>query len=226
MNGPIVGALTSGSAAGLLRPMMTQDGGDRRVGPIQRLRSLARSTLDTIDRILHTVRRRAARRTVRRTPKPPSVLFICQGNIYRSPFAEAVLRRPGLLDDRNMSVASAGFVGPGRPSPDDAIAAADRRGVDLRGHRSRLMTPAMLRRPTLPVVMDTRQRAAVAARYGRRRSEILVLGDLDPEPIRWRRIRDPWDGSEEILEPTYDRIDRCVRELARVLNESESPDVA
>lgn len=188
------------------------------------LRRWARATLDGMDRILHTVRRRAARRLVRSTPRPPSILFICQGNIYRSPFAEAVLQRPGLLRERNISVSSAGFVGPGRPSPDSAVAAAERRGVDLRSHRSRLMNTAALRWPTLVVVMDTRQRREVAAMAGRRPSEILVLGDLDPEPIRRRGIRDPWDGSEAVLESVYDRIERCVEELARVL--SEGPEAA
>lgn len=183
------------------------------------LRRTARRALDGMDRILHTVRRRAARRLVRRTPHPPQILFICQGNIYRSPFAEAVLQRPGLLRERNISVASAGFVGPGRPSPENAVAEADRRGVDLRPHRSQLIRTPMLRRPTRVVVMDTRQRREVARVSGRARSEILVLGDLDPESIARRRIRDPWNQSDRVLEESYARVERCVEEMARVLND-------
>lgn len=216
--------LTSGSTFRLFPVMSARDGGDRRARPVQALRSLARSTLDGIDRILHTGRRRAARRLARRAPDPPDILVVCHGNVCRSPYAEAVLQRAGMLHDHNSVIRSAGFIGPGRPAPEKAVAAADRRGVDLRGHRSKLMTDEWLGRPTLVVVMDTRQRRAVAKRSGRRKSEILVLGDLDPEPIRRRRIEDPWGKPEAVFDRVYARLDRCLAEMARVLNQRSYSD--
>ena len=132
------------------------------------------------------------------------------------------MRDRELLQERNTLLRSAGFVGPGRRSPPEARAVAARRGVDLEGHRSRLMNTAELR-TSLVVVMDARQQEAVAAMASRRREEILVLGDLDPAPP-WRRgIRDPWGQPEPVFEEVYERIDRCLEELARLLNQGVEP---
>lgn len=146
------------------------------------------------------------------------MLFICHGNICRSPYAEVALRRPGLLRDHNIGVRSAGFIGPGRPSPAEALVVAERRGLDLVAHESRLMDLGELRSTDLLVVMDTRQQREVAAMANRARADVLLLGDLDPRPIRRRTIRDPWGQDELAFEEVYARIDRCVAELARELN--------
>lgn len=205
--------------------MTAQNGGDRLALPVRVLRRAARELLHLVDRILHTARRAIARRRLRGLPDSASVLFICHGNICRSPYAEAALRRTELLRERDMSVGSAGFVGAGRPTPAEGLAVATRRGLDLTPHESRLMEMGELRSTDLIVVMDTRQRREVAARADRPRREILVLGDLDPRPIRRRTIRDPWSQDEAVFEAVYERIDRCVAELARELNRT-SPDPA
>ena len=83
------------------------------------------------DRLLHSGRRRAALAALAGAGRAPaSVLVICNGNLFRSPFAAAVLRRA--LELRGLGrvrVDSAGFAGPGRPTPPDAVAAAARRGL-------------------------------------------------------------------------------------------------
>ena len=55
-------------------------------------------------------------------------------------------------------------------------------------------------------------------RSGGGRVEVIVLGDLDPEPIFSRTIVDPWAEDDTVYEESYDRIDRCVRELVRLMN--------
>ena len=93
------------------------------------------------DRLLHNGRRRAALAALAGAERvPTSVLVICNGNIFRSPFAAAVLRRA--LELRGLGrvrVDSAGFAGPGRPTPADAVAAAARRAIDLSRHASQLV---------------------------------------------------------------------------------------
>ena len=95
------------------------------------------------------------------------------------------------------------------------IATAERKGVDLRAHRSSLLTPDRVRRADLIVVVEPAQRQAILARYPRVADRVVVLGDLDPEPIRTRTITDPWNQDETVLQQSYDRVERCVRELAR-----------
>ena len=62
------------------------------------------------------------------------LLFVCTGNICRSPFAAAVARREGL------DASSAGTDVVLGHATDDAIAVADEFGIDLRSHRSRQLT--------------------------------------------------------------------------------------
>ncbi|HUP20688.1 MAG TPA: hypothetical protein VM778_12145, partial [Gemmatimonadota bacterium] len=181
-------------------------------------RALARAVRDGAERMVHALRRAAVRRRLDQVRKPASVLFICHGNICRSPYAAEVLAHRLVLRGRNNGrVRSAGFVGPDRPSPAEAIAVAALRGHDLRGHRSRLLETVELRETDVIVVMDAGQQRAIARMAGRPRSEIVVLGDLDPGRIERRGIRDPWGEPAGVFEEVYARIDRCVEELARAL---------
>ena len=161
------------------------------------------------DRLLHPLRRRRARDRLRDTAVTGPVLFVCHGNICRSPYAERVfLRHPAT----RLPATSAGFTGPGRHSPDTAIRVAAERSIELASHTSRLVTDALLRRAGLVVVMEPRQSLFLRSRYGVGRA--LVLGDLDPGPILRRAVRDPIFQSAEVFRSVYDRIDRCVEELA------------
>ncbi len=164
------------------------------------------------ERWLHGVRRSSVAAAVRRRPRPASVLVVCNGNICRSPFAEAVLRR--LLQPAGITVESAGLIGPGRGAPPAALQVAARRGVDLSAHRSRLVTSDLVRRADLIVVMDEAQRRAICGRFGRDGMDVLLLGDFDPEPIKARDIRDPVEQPPAVFEEVYARIGRCAAGLA------------
>jgi len=164
--------------------------------------------------LLHPLRRRAAREELR-ARAPRGILVLCHGNICRSPLAAALLSRA--LGPAGIRVGSAGFIGPDRSSPPAAVAAAARRGVDLSGHRSRLLTADLVRGVDLIVVMDAAQRREVCDRFGRSPRDVIVLGDLDPAPIETRAIRDPVEQGPEVFEQSYARIDRCTQELARAL---------
>ena len=116
-----------------------------------------------------------------------------------------------------MRVDSGGFTPPGRQPPPEAVAAAARHGVDLSGHGSQRLTAESVRAADLIVVMDLTQRYEICVRFGRTEQDVLVLGDLDPQPIEARRIRDPVRQPLPVFEQTYARIERCVRELARAI---------
>ena len=169
-------------------------------------------------RLLHPLRRRAARAALRgRAPR--TIVVVCHGNICRSPLAAALLRQA--LGPTGIRVESAGFIGPNRPAPRDAVAAAARRGVDLSDHRSRLLTPDLVRSADLLVVMEPEQQRAVCERFGRWPRDVIVLGDLDPAPLEARTIRDPIEQGPDVFEESYARIEICVAALVRVLTFSE-----
>jgi protein-tyrosine phosphatase len=186
------------------------------------LQAARRNVRETIERSLHPRRRLAARRRLAVLQEPRSVLFLCHGNICRSSYAEFALRR--LVRDRTQApvVESAGFIGPDRPPPLFALAVALQRGIDMTNHRSRLVTDAMLAAADVVLVMSTAQARLVRDRA--RTGRVFILGDLDPEVIEQRTIRDPWNEPEAVFMSSYERIDRCVGELARVITAGGRPD--
>src|SRR5262249_49103056 len=123
----------------------------------QALKSAARVMRHVPDRALHSFRRRTAAREVS-TKAPASILFVCHGNICRSPFAAFLfekLARERLLT--SIRVESAGFIGPDRASPPQALDAAARRGIDMSAHRSQLLKDRLVRGSDLVVVMAADQ---------------------------------------------------------------------
>lgn len=168
------------------------------------------------DRALHSLRRRQAARRLRGR-LPASVIFVCHGNICRSPFAAALFDRLAREQlPARVATSSLGFIGPGRRPPPAALAAATRRGLNISAHRSRLVTPKAIRAAGLTVVMSGEQ-AHMIRRLADPGAKVLVLGDLDPSPISARTIIDPWGASDAVFDESYARIDRCVRELVRLI---------
>lgn len=197
---------------------MDDDRGDRGVVRhwIRLLREGAKRIRAASNRLLHPLRRGRALRTLGEVGTPSRVLFVCHGNICRSPYAEAALRRELSSDLRvRVEVDSSGFIRPDRPPPPEAIDVARERSVDLSGHRSRLVETNSIERSELVFVMDSDQRSAILDRSPG--STVLLLGDLDPEPAERRRIFDPVMGSRDVFREVYSRIDRCVGVLARRL---------
>jgi len=70
------------------------------------------------------------------------VLFVCAGNLCRSPFAEGLARRLASERGLDLEFESAGEIAyEGSTCPPDALAAARAHGVDLSAHRARRLTP-------------------------------------------------------------------------------------
>jgi protein-tyrosine phosphatase len=141
---------------------------------------------------------------------------VCHANLCRSPYAAAGLRRRFDALGLRIDVASAGYFNPNRAPPPEAIDAAAQRGIDMSTHRPQLVNKALLDAADLVVVMDTALSRAVRARR-KAAIRVLVLGDLDPEPIATRAILDPFGNPRAAFDHCYARIDRCTAELARTL---------
>lgn len=119
-----------------------------------------------------------------------AVLFVCTGNICRSPTADGVLRRlvaeDGLEGRINVDSAGTGHWHAGDPPDPRAIAAAARRGTDLSPLRARVVVPDDLDRFDLVLAMDNGHLAALRrlARTAEQRQKIeLFLGTHEvPDP--------------------------------------------
>jgi protein-tyrosine-phosphatase len=79
-----------------------------------------------------------------------------------------------------------------------------------------------VRRADLVVAMSPVQASGIRARFRRSMASVIVLGDLDPQGAETRSIRDPWGQPPEVFNESYERISRCVTELAQLLSEARN----
>jgi protein-tyrosine-phosphatase len=155
-------------------------------------------------------------RAVRDSAGRLRVLFVCQGNICRSPFAAAALRAR-LGDHDAISVGSAGMVPQlGRPTPAFGVQAAAAAGIDLATHRSAWLTREAAEAASLLVVFDEINRVAVFDRYPALTVPVVRLDELATPG----EIADPVDGGLEEFQRCYQRIAAGVAELVELLNAS------
>jgi protein-tyrosine-phosphatase/predicted ATP-grasp superfamily ATP-dependent carboligase len=143
-------------------------------------------------------------RSLRRLRKANNILFVCKGNICRSPFAAEYAKR--VLPDK--IIRSAGYYPiRNRPSPGAAIAAASVMGVDLSQWCSSTVTESELRDADVVVVFDEENYVTVRDASPDSASKIVLLGILDDGPVF---IKDPYGSSREIFAAIYWRIARAI----------------
>lgn len=122
----------------------------------------------------------------RRGEKPMHIVFICTGNTCRSPMAEQLFRMKLWERGReDISCRSAGLCAEnGQPATVHSIEACKEIGVDLTGHRSKLLDALEAEEVDLFVVM-TGDHAAILRSVGISGKKIMILGEGIPDPYGW-----------------------------------------
>jgi protein-tyrosine-phosphatase/predicted ATP-grasp superfamily ATP-dependent carboligase len=146
-----------------------------------------------------------------------SVVFVCYGNIMRSPMAEAMLKR--VLAEQGASgigVKSAGLhAWAGREAHPLALRVSHEIGIPLDNHRAQLLNPEMVASSDLIFAMDFENLAELYAVYPEARHKIHMLSAFAEGRQRNREITDPYYGDEETTRQCYALLMKCVRNLAR-----------
>ena len=141
--------------------------------------------------------------------QPKQVLFLCYGNICRSPVAEAVART--IL--AGTQVASAGFFAiEGRRSPDNVRWAAEHMGLDLSHWASRLVSDDMVNDADLVFVMDLYNFNDFRVRYRKHAHKLLLMGMFAEPPCP--NVSDPYQKGPEETIRVLRQIERAVQNAA------------
>jgi protein-tyrosine-phosphatase len=102
-------------------------------------------------------------------------LFVCTGNTCRSPMAAALFTR--LLTEagkEGIEACSAGVSAfPGMPASSEAIRVMEEYGLDIRDHRTRLLTPDLIEDADLILCMEKGHLRAVRALGGGKKAHLL-----------------------------------------------------
>ena len=139
------------------------------------------------------------------------ILFVCTGNICRSPLAqgvfEGVLRREGLEGEVFVDSAGTGHWHVGSPPDDRAVDAASLRGVDISSQRARRIAPEDCEDFDYVLTMDEYNYRTVAALC---RGSTVVRPFLDfatdsPE----REVPDPYSGGPDEFEHVLDLVEEA-----------------
>jgi protein-tyrosine phosphatase len=145
------------------------------------------------------------------------VLFVCLGNICRSPLAEGAFRAEAARLGLDVEVDSAG-TGDwhiGRPPDRRAQAAAQRNGVDISGLRARQVRRDDFERFDHVVALDPHNLAdLLALRPREARARVLLLLDVVPDR-KGEGVADPYYGDDGDFDITWTDVSAGVRALAR-----------
>ena len=154
---------------------------------------------------------------------PKSILFVCLGNICRSPTGEGVLQ--SIVDDQGLSgsisIDSAGTIGyhDGKPADSRMRAAAKKRGYDLLS-RSRKIIYSDLENFDLVIAMDRENLQDIMAIHPEPSATIKLLssylGDDWPSDVP-----DPYYGGEAGFEYVLDMIEAACPQIVADLSVEE-----
>ena len=155
-----------------------------------------------------------------------SILFVCLGNICRSPLAEGVFAHLADQAEVDVRVDSAGtgswHVG---ERPDSrALAVARAHGVELPG-RARQVRPGDVSDFDYVIAMDRSNLAHLEAlrRSARGSARLRLLREYDPEVGSNKDVPDPYYGDRSGFEQCFRIVERSCRGLLESLNHPPTP---
>jgi protein-tyrosine phosphatase len=149
------------------------------------------------------------------------ILFLCMGNICRSPTAEGVFRSLAaeLAPELDLQADSAGTHGYhlGHAPDTRSQQVARARGVDLSALRARQLTHADFDAFDLILAMDQENlQFALGMAPARRRARVRLLLDFAPgQPLR--EVPDPYYGGLQDFELVFDLATQAARGLLQSL---------
>jgi len=155
-----------------------------------------------------------------------SFLFVCFGNIMRSPMCEALMRQElTRFPYIQVKVTSAGLnATPGKRAHPWAIDAAPQFAVSLEDHGARLLTAEMVNQADVIFAMDYQNQVELFCRFPNAREKVCMLSAYAGPDYGLVEIRDPYYGNEIETKRCYGILQTCVQNLVSTLASLTPPD--
>lgn len=147
----------------------------------------------------------------------PSILFVCLGNICRSPLAEAALRAQSVAAGVAMTIDSAGTGDwhVGRPPDPRAQETARKHGLDISSYRARQVTTEDFHRFGHIFALDQQNLKDLRRiEPSRHIAEVGLLMDLVPDR-KGTAVIDPYYGDEDDFEQAWADVSAAAERLVK-----------
>jgi RpiB/LacA/LacB family sugar-phosphate isomerase len=151
-----------------------------------------------------------------------TILFVCTGNVCRSPMAEGIFRR-AVVGRGEFRVLSAGLGAvEGQPPSAHAIQAVKELGIDITQLRSHMLTPEMVQQADYILGMTHSHVDTVTLLYPQAAEKIFLLREFDETLDAFEKdISDPIGGSYEVYLNCRDQIEQGIASLLRFIEQGE-----
>ena len=140
------------------------------------------------------------------------VMFVCTGNICRSPMAEGLLRdklaREGLAG-RHQVLSTGVWAVEGRPASANAVAVMDERGIDIHDHIARTITADDMAEADLILVMSRDHAQMIRNTWPQYDWQVFRLSEMIGKR---KEIEDPYGGSLKEYRACADLIARYIEQ--------------
>jgi glycine hydroxymethyltransferase len=138
-----------------------------------------------------------------------NVLFVCTGNICRSPMAEFFFRQ---MAGGGYTVGSAGLAAiPGQPASRHTADILREAGLDPAGFSSRPLLPDMIEEATHVFAMSRQHSLLIEDEFPDFMDKVYLVSEFSPEDsLRGRDVHDPFGQGRSAYEATRDMLLACL----------------
>ena len=152
-----------------------------------------------------------------------TILFICTGNVCRSPMAEGLFRDLVEKNDADFAVKSAGVGAQDGQSPsENSVRAMQDLGIDITSQRSQMLTAELAAEADMIIGMTQGHVEMVNLMHPQAADKTFMLREFDESlPLHEREIADPIGGSYEIYCLCRDQIREGIDSLLNSIKQNK-----